>query len=291
MSQQLQDAGIQPIVGVPYYGWMQRHFLSNFYAPEFQELAALDEQPGFSALDEAIAITNGTFSTEDPRLIGWWPLFQELAQYYVPDYLVQPSDANSAAEQDFIGGRAAMYYSGSWFPNNLRAAEVPFEFGSFSFPSLMGATELDSGYNAAGAVGGPSAGYQFAISTPEANRTMEEPGKFEVVLDWVQYLGTPEVAESIINEVGSFVPTWPGTTAAPGMEALGEQANAELISIRMDRTSAALDPELQSIFGLYLSGNISFEDATAQVQDALDRAVEEYQATNDVDLSQYESGS
>lgn len=286
-AKKLKDAGIEPLVGVPYFGWMQRHFLSNFYSKEWATLAGADKQPGFSALDEAIAVNNGTLSTKDARLMGWWPLYKELAQYYVPDYLVQPSDANSAAEQDFIGGKAAIYYSGSWFPNNLRAANVSFEFGSFNFPSLTGVSQFDTGHDASGAVGGPSAAYQYAISTPRANRSMEEAGKMEVVLDWLQYLGTPKVAEAIINENGGFVPTWPGTKGAAGLESLAGQATSELISVQITRTSPELDSALQTTFGLYISGNITIEEATTQVQQALDSAVKDYETQNNVDLSQY----
>lgn len=286
VSQQLQDAGIQPVVGVPLYSWFQRHFLSNYYADDFAAISEADGAPGYSVLDEAIATNNGTLSTADPRVLSWWTTFKDLAQYYLPDYLVQPPDSNSAAAQDFIGGNAAMYYSGSWFPNELRAAEVPFEFGSFNFPSLEGVSEFDTGHNAAGAVGGPNAAYQYAISTPEANRTMEEEGKFEVVLDWLRYLGTPDVAESIINENGSFVPTFAGTTPAEGMESLSEQAQSELIAVQIGRLSPSAENEIQSLFGLYLSGNITEEEAQTQVQDILDRSIAEYEDTNSVNLDE-----
>lgn len=265
-SAALQEAGIPAVVGVPYFGWWNRHFLSDFYAEDFETITSYDDQPGRSALDEACAINAGLLSTEDPRFVGWWPVMKEFTQYWVPDYIVREPDANSQAEQDFIGGAAAMYYSGSWFPNTLEGAGVTFPYASFNFPPLgTEVSEYSSGNDVSGAVGGPNAGFQYAISSPEANRTMEEPGKFEAVLDWLHFISVPETAEAIINEDGSYVPTWPDTSAPEGVETLAEQANQELRVIGVGSASAQLGDDMQRIFGLYLSDNITIEDAETQV--------------------------
>lgn len=285
---QLQEAGIPAAVGVPLYSWWQRHFLSDFYAEDYERIAAFDGAPAISALDEAVAIDQGLLSTEDPRFMAWWPIFKEFTDTWVPDYLALAPDQNAAAYQDFIGSQAAMLYEGSYTPNQFEDSGISFGYSSFNFPPLdSDVSEYSTGLDTSNAVGGPNAAYQYAMSTEGANSTMEEPGKFEAVLDWMRYIGTPDVAERVVNEEGSFIPTWSGTTPNPGSEALAAQANLELRTISVGNTSATLGDDLQRIFGLYLSDNLSLEDAQLQVQQALDRSVTDYARSNDVDLEQY----
>ena len=143
--------------------------------------------------------------------MAWWPLYKQLTDFWVQDYISQPLE--TAAEQmrnDFVAGKAAMYYSGSWKPNELKELNIEFELESFSFPTLTtDDSKHSTGTDTSGAVGGPNAAYQYAMSTPESNQTMEEPGKTEAVLDWLHFIGTPRVVEKVANELGSFAPTWP----------------------------------------------------------------------------------
>lgn len=288
VAAQLQEAGVPAAVGVPLYSWWQRHFLSDFYAEDYDRIAAFDDAPAISPLDEAVAIEQGILSTEDPRFMMWWPIFKEFTDTWVPDYLALAPDQNDAAYQDFIGSKAAMLYEGSYTPNKFEDSGISFGYSSFNFPPLSTeVSEYSTGLDTSNAVGGPNAAYQYAVSSERANRTMAEPGKLEAVIDWLRYIGTPEVAEKIINEEGSFIPTWAGTTPNPGSEALATQADLELRTVSVGNTSATLNDDLQRIFGLYLSNNLSLEDAQAQVQEALERSVTDYARSNNVDLEGY----
>ena len=287
-SQKLKDAGIPAATGIPDYGWFQRHFLTDFYANDYQTIAGCDGSPAISALDEAAAIEQGMLSTEDPRFMAWWPLYKQLTDFWVQDYISQPLE--TAAEQmrnDFVASKAAMFYSGSWTPNELKELNIEFDLDSFSFPTLTtDDSEHSTGTDTAGAVGGPNAAYQYAMATPESNQTMEEPGKTEAVLDWLHFIGTPRVIEKVANELGSFAPTWPGTKPAAGLETFAEQANNELNSVWVGNSSPQLGSSLQRTFGLFLSGNADIEAASRDVQRELDRAAQDYARTNSVDLTQ-----
>ena len=287
-SQKLQAVNIPAVVHVPLYSWWQRHFLSDFYAKDYDTIAGFDKAQGISALDEAVAIRKGILNVDDPRFIGWWPTFKDLTQYWVQDYITRPPDDNEAAFQDFLGGKAAMIYSGSWLPNQIRDADPNFEFASFNFPVLdTQVNQYSTSTNSSNAVGGPNAGFQYAMSTPRANKTMEEPGKTEAVLDWLRYIGTPQVVERDVNEDGSYIPTWPGTKPLAGVELLADQANQRLRAIQVGSSSAQLDADLQRTFGLYLSGNIDIEQAKSEVGDALNRAADDYITKNNVNIDQY----
>jgi raffinose/stachyose/melibiose transport system substrate-binding protein len=288
VAEQLDAAGIQAATGVPYFPWWARHFLSDFYADDYALLAALDGQPGMSVLDEAIAINNGRLSTRDPRFLSWWPVFKQFTDYWQPRFVDQPPENADAALQAFLDGEAAMYYSGTFLVNTLREAEIDFEYGTFSFPIIgRSVTPYSTATNTANAVGGPNGAYQYAISTPRANRTMLEPGKFEAVLDWLRFIGTPEVMERVVNESGAFLPTWSGTEPRPALEALSIQADQELRAVMIGNASAGLEADLQRLFGEYLAGRRSLEEITPDVQAALDRAVAEYERVNQIELDQF----
>jgi raffinose/stachyose/melibiose transport system substrate-binding protein len=287
-ARQLEAEGTPAFVGVPYYPWWARHFLGDFYANDYNRIAGFDQLPGVSALDEAVAIKQGLYSADDPRFMGWWPIFKEFTDTWVADYIPQSPSNNAAAFQDFVAGDAAMVYSGSWVPNDLRDAGSPFPYGVFNFPPLgADVTPLSTGTNVSNATGGPSAGYQYAISTPQANASMTEIGKFDAVLDWLRYIGTPQVIERVVNEHGGFIPTWPGTQPTFEISILAEQAQLPLRTINSTNSSPQLEGELQRIFGRYLIGEIDLEAARPLVQRALDRALQDYQTRNNTTLGQF----
>ena len=288
-TQQLKAAGITAMSQAPDYDWFQRHFLSDFYAKEYETIAAFDDSPGVSSLDQSVAIVKGMLNTSDERFMGWWPLFKSLTDNWKPDHLSSdPGVVGSSARNDFLAGKTAIFYDGSWLPENAKDANVAFELGSFNFPVLTQAdTPYTTGEDVSGAVGGPNAAFQFAVATKEANATMKEEGKKEAVIDWLQFLGTPANVEKIVNEHGTFVPTWPDTKPSESMTELANQASNKLKALGVGGSSPNLTKNMQRIFGLYLSGNIDFDKAKADVQKELDAAIKEYQSKNSIDFSQY----
>jgi raffinose/stachyose/melibiose transport system substrate-binding protein len=290
MANRMQAADITPMAHVPLYGWWQRHFLSDFYSNDYDRITGFDGNPGLSALDQAVAINKGILGPQDPRFMAWWPLFKQFTDTWNQDFLTSPTDDNSTVVfQEFMGGRAAMIYEGSWQPNRIRSADPNFRFGSFSFPTLSKeVSEYSTGTTTSNAVGGPSAGFQYAVSSPRANRTMEEPGKLEAVIDWMRFFARPQQSEQIINEDGSYIPTMVGTEPKAGTELLVEQANAPLRAIQVGGLTDELGSEMQSIFGLYLSGNSTLEEATAEVQELLNAAADAYAAEEGVNFADYQ---
>ncbi len=286
-AQALSDAGITPFAGEYYISWFGRHFWSDFYSADYDMLTGCDGTPGQSPQDEAAAINAGILSTEDPRFLGWLPMWKEWTDLGSQEYVAQePGVAAENIVADFAAGKTAILYSGSWIPRNLETMGIEFELDAFSFPVLTTEdTEFATGTDVSAVVGGPFAAYQYAVSTPESNKTMEEEGKAAVVMDFLRYIGTPEVVESVVNELGSFAPTLIGTTPKEGLEAFAEQANQGLRVVNIGSSSASLDPNFQKNFGLYMSGNLDIDQMTQVIQQELDRAVQDYKTTNpDIDI-------
>jgi len=277
----LRDAGITPVAFVPYYGHMQRHWLSDLYSDDFEAITQLDGAPGFSGADEALAIGEGILSPADPRFLAWWPTFKQATDTWQPDYITAPAERNDRAKQDFFAGDAAMYYSGSQTARELASAEVPFTWASFPFPTITPEdNEFASGDDTASAVGGPTGAYQYAISTAQANSTMEEPGKAEVVLDWLRYIGTPETAQSVVNETGQFLPSFTDTEPVEDLAEFADIVNQPWQSLYVGFSAPNLDTDLQRIFGNYLGGNITIEQARDELTPLLETAAADFRAQN-----------
>jgi len=292
-AQTLKDAGITPFAGEYYISWFGRHFWSDFYSADYELLTGCDGTQGQSPQDEAAAINAGILSTEDPRFLGWLPMWKAFTDLGSQEYVAQePGVASENIVADFAAGKTAILYSGSWIPRNLQTMGIEFELDAFSFPLLTTEdTEFATGTDVSAVVGGPFAAYQYAVSTPESNTTMEEEGKAAVVLDFLRYIGTPEVVEAVVNELGSFAPTLVGTAPVAGLEAFAEQANQGLRVVNIGSSSASLDPNFQKNFGLYMAGNMDLDQTTQVIQSELDRAVQDYKTTNpDIDIESCMAG-
>ena len=283
VCQKLKDAGINPVSYVPYYGWMSRHFLSDLYSDDYEKIAELDGSPGYSSSDEALAIRDGIFDPDSEKFMSWWPVFKQATDTWQRDYLTAPAEDNDRAEQDFFAGKAAMYYSGSWLPSKLDSAAVPFQWDIFPFPQI---TEADlpgaTGADTANVVGGPTGAYQFAMATPKSDKSMAEKGKPEAVLDWMRYLGVGKNNEKIVNEAGQFLPTFAGTKPIAAFESQADVISAPWRALVVNFTAPNLDPDQQSIFGSFLAGNITLDEARSQMKALLTKASDDFIADNDL---------
>lgn len=288
VAKKLSDAGITVCEGFADPSWFGRHFLSDFYSGDYASIAGCDGSPGESAQDEAAAIKSGVLSTKDPRFMAWWPFFKKFTDFWSQEFLTQTTAISSEqVHRNFAAGKSAIMYDGSWVPTTLKTIGYDFELGAFSFPILTKEeTEFATGTDVSAVVGGPNAAYQYAMSTKDSNKSLSDSAKEAAVLDFLHYIGTPQVIEKVVNELGSFAPTWPGTKPVAGLEAFVEQANTGLKVVTVGTSSAKLGPAIQRNFGLYLTGNADDSGAAKQMQIDLDAAVQDFERTNpDVDLS------
>lgn len=287
-AKKLSDAGLTVCEGFADPSWFGRHFLSDFYSPDYESIIGCDNSPAESAQDEAAAIKRGILSPKDPRFMAWWPFFKQFTDFWSQEFLSQPTSVSEEQiHRNFAAGKVAMLYTGSWLPSTLKTIGYEFELGSFSFPVLSkDDIEFATNTDVSAVVGGPNAAYQYAMATKESNKSMDDAAKEAAVLDFLQYVGTPAVIEKVVNELGSFAPTWPGTKPVAGLEAFVEQSNTGLKVVGVGSSSAKLGPAMERNFGLYLTGNSDDSGAARQAQTDLDAAVQDFERTNpDVDLN------
>jgi maltose-binding protein MalE len=131
-----------------------------------------------------------------------------------------------------VNGDAAMYWNGSWaVPQTLDNPEVKFDWATFPLPTFDEEyTEFAVGLSAP-MIGGPSAAFQYSISTAQADATMT-PEKLEAAVDFLKFLTAPQNAGPMVNDLGSFIPTIQGTQPLPTMtELIESMSNTETMGL------------------------------------------------------------
>jgi ABC-type glycerol-3-phosphate transport system substrate-binding protein len=277
--------------GADYTTWLSRLMATNLYYPELKNLALMSGSAALtiSPLEGALGVKNGYFTSADPRFQAWWPAIKEHVQKYMPQDTVSQATTSDTIFSQFINGQIAMYWDGSWAGNNLEAANCSFEYASFPFPSPDKASIPEaSDFSSSGAVGGYSAAWQYAVSSNRANSTMTD-AKLEAVIDWLMYITTPANNEFVVNDLGSFVPVIKGTTpteANKGVASVLE--NAPLV---IDCGPTALGSEAYEgyyrEFQAYLMGNLTIQQAGANVDRLFSGAADNIISQSGQDVSQY----
>ena len=297
--QMLKAAGITPWAyafgnagdASDYFTWFSRLFATNMYYSDFEKLAVRGGKSALSlsAVEVAIGVKNGYFTPSDPRFIGWWPLIKDHIQNYMPSDAISAAVTNQTILNMFVNQQIAMYWDGSWAGNNLKAANVTWEYAGFPFPIPDNSSMPQAGnFNSSPAVGGPSAAWQYAISTPRANSTMTND-KLEAVLDWLMFITTPENNATIVNDLGSFVPTIKGAkplASNAGLVALLE-AEPKVIDVGPLSLGVEAQQSYYREFQAYAQGNQTLDQAGRRVMEVFNRAADEQISKANFDVTPY----
>lgn len=274
-----------------YFTWFTRLYATNLYYDDFAKLAVIGGKDALSLnpLEVAIAVKNGYFTPADPRFIGFWANIKDHIDNYMPRDSISPAITNQTILNMFINQQVAMIWNGSWVGHDLKAAGVTFDWAGFPFPipdkdSFPPASSFDS----SPAVGGPSAAWQYAISSPRANSTMNND-KLEAVLDWLMFITTPDNNAAIVNDLGSFIPTIIGAKQLPANADLVRmlQADPKVIDIGPLSLGTEAQQSFYREFQAYAQGNQTLDQAGQRVMQVFNRAADDTIAKANVDVSQY----
>ncbi|MCC6454575.1 MAG: extracellular solute-binding protein [Caldilineaceae bacterium] len=232
--QALQNAGMQAFAfplgpSAFIWSWWHRVGATQFYGDRFDELNVDNNQFRLSPYALARNYATGTWQTSDPRYQETFRILKDWSQYWVEGALSMDIDDTFRM---FVNGDVAMYWNGSWaVPQTLDNPDVQFEWATFPLPTFdEDYTEFAVGIPAP-MIGGPSAAFQYSISTQQADSTMS-PEKLEAAVDFLKFLTAPQSAGPMVNDLGSFIPTIQGTKPLPTMTDLIESmSNTETMGL------------------------------------------------------------
>ncbi len=288
-SRILKAHGIDPGAHRPYWSWWSRLFLSNFLGiPTLKQLLSFQPgNPSITPQDEVVGYQKGILNPlKNPRVMAWWPVVKELYQYWdknvsaVP-VLNAPTSAVTGSTL-FNAGKVAMTYSGSWEPGLWVAGkQKPANLGAFNLPSIANTSRYATTYDSTTTVGGPSGGFQYSISTPQADQTMSQPGKFQAVLDWLRFMSSPRADQMVVNQWGVTIPTFKGSHPLPALRSLTSALSKPWYPVfGFSDVSVSAHTQIFKLFQEYINGFISFASAKQQYAQIVQQAVQQYSAQN-----------
>ncbi|MFV0503393.1 MAG: ABC transporter substrate-binding protein [Lachnospirales bacterium] len=268
--------------------WLARLFYSNYYADEFQEMAVQGSEISLTPIEIAVAFKNGLYDVKDPKYLGWWEYMKEKETQYMPSDFISATNDNLFTFNMFVNKNIAMYFDGSWAKRDLPAANLDFEYGMFSFPHpTSNDDKYATDFNSTNAIGGPSGAFQFSIVSNRGNKTLTDD-KLEACIDWLMYISTPENNSTIVNDLGSFIPTIVGATAGPDSKAIIDSLDnkQQTLDGGVCVTVAYLDAYYR-IYQQYLSGAITIKEAREQLAPEAEIMVNEVIDNYQGDISQF----
>lgn len=296
VCQKLQDHGFTPLAIQPIeggFGWLSRIFYGNFLdQEELERIDAFSEEPGITVTDVAVAYHQGLLDPrENPAVLDWWSVAKQLFDYCDPTIMQLPPDppvGSPDPQSYFAAENVAMIYDGTWAPGAVVAHGSDIEVGSFPWPSMTGSSQYATDFDSSNAVSGPSAAFQFNVSSERSNSSLREEGKLDAVVAWLQFFCTPEWNEKICNENGSFLPTFKGTEPPPEMADLAELATQPIYSISGGTEfSAEAADQVSRMFQQYMLGQTSMDEVSTKFPEIIDKGLEEYLRNTPIDFDSY----
>ncbi|MHB1953592.1 MAG: ABC transporter substrate-binding protein [Sulfobacillus sp.] len=219
-ARQLKAHGIMPGADIPQLAWWMPVMGDNFLGPKVASLAAqLAVKFHNNGNEVAADLYRLGYENEakNPAMLAWLPVLKQLYQYWNPaQTAINPNSAPPnviTGSTLFLAGKSAMVFNGTW---NQFPLQAKFPVGTFLVPNLKGTSRYASNLNTYAAAGGPADGFEFGISSRLADHTMT-PAKFQAALAWLQFIGTPQHDQYIVNEGQMAVPIFAGTHPAASM--------------------------------------------------------------------------
>lgn len=291
----LQAHGITPgALEIPSsggYDWLVRVFLGNFLGQAtLQKIDSYSATPGITAEDQAIAYHNGILNpTTNPKVLAWWPYAKQLYSYFdktITALPLTPPPGTQTSQELFAAGKIGLTFTITMLPSDVKADGGKINIGSFPFPSLAGSSPDATSYDTSADAGGPEAGMQWFVSTPKSDSSMSAPGKQQAVLDWLRFIGTPQRTQAIVNELGSFTPTFQGTTPIPSLRSVAALASKPWEQVDGGEFfSTQGHTDILNLYQQYMLGNVTFAKVKQQYAQIIQTAYNAYLKANPIDFS------
>jgi hypothetical protein len=226
----------------------------------------------------------------DPRLLAWTPFVRSILQTWDPKVTnVTFGNASSAPNPTtlFLDQKiATLYIPGFQVPKLMQAMPKSqrFAYGTFNLTNFQGtsgkanyATNLQTYQD----VGGPYAGFQFAISTHRGDSTMT-PAKFQAAKAWLQFITTPYWDGKIVNEEGEAIPIIKGayvpTAIRPFLYGINHYPFWSICPWDTYESNAL--PMIDGLFLEYANGYINFSSYKQQFTADVAKLYNEFNAQN-----------
>ena len=195
--QKLKDAGINPVAGefsdrhVSWFlGWISDQFGEHYIDQYFDDKYNGSDKIDLKADKSAIALANGFLKADDPIFVDISNALYDYGQYWQDGWTGASYDE---AKNLFLMQEAAIFQEGFWAFTQYQDLITDFEWGVLPIPLI---TKETSEYAMEGFMkptGQQDSGFNV-------NKALEnDPEKLAVVIDFLQFLSSPEVQQKYID--------------------------------------------------------------------------------------------
>ncbi len=274
--------------------WWERQASSQLFQEEAKAINVTHDSFIISATDYAVGIKKGVFSMKNPRYAEIWTLLKEWSQYWVPgSSAINFGNGGGTGLNDLtllIQGRCGMVWEGSWAGIELDQQGFKGKWGVFPFPLITKATTpYATGIHVGDVVGGPNAAYQYFVPSHKGNNSLTTD-KLAWIMDWLQYISTPQHVDDMVNENPQYVPTVKGTHPAnktlASLVPVGKPG-LSISGIFNDFLGPKATQSAVEMLQSYINGSYSDKTFASKFEDLLQTSVDAWAKQNKINLSKY----
>ncbi len=238
----------------------------------------------------------GFFTPQDPR---WRETFRILKNWrpFMQQEMSQGTSVGVDLTREFVTQRAAMYWDGSWTVNKLaRDPDVNFEWGVFYLPKIRREDDpLASGVEQC-VIGGSAMQYSLSNSsladTPRdwpLERRVAQSERVKRCVAFLQFMTLPESADTVINEVTTFLPNIVGVPPHKELEPFDEFLKRRYTTTKWSYTfDLRFNDILIRMFTLYLDDGIDEDGFLRWMNESLDAACDNITRRKQLDFTEFE---
>jgi raffinose/stachyose/melibiose transport system substrate-binding protein len=265
-------ASLAPVI----YNWFAHIFQTNYIGLARQQLLAALPVTLASAWPSYFYDHDGDFlnPVKNPALTAWFPAGKAVIDTWDPKDIDVPENTATTPDgvQFFLGQQVAYVFTqGYSMPNEIAALpkSQQFPIGYFEITNLDGTSPYATSLQTWQDNGGPATGFQFAIASSKADRSMTA-AKSQAALAWLQFISTPQWDSNIVNAGdGSTLPIIKGATAPPALEPILKEydslANVTFgVGAFFDSLTDSSFYEIDGLYLEYVDGYISLQKAVSE---------------------------
>lgn len=195
--QKLKDAGINPVAGefsdrhVSWsLGWISDQFGEHYIDQYFDDKYNGSDKVDLKADKSAIALANGFLKADDPILVDISNALYDYAQYWQDGWTGASYDE---AKNLFLMQEAAIFQEGFWAFTQYQDLITDFEWGVLPIPLVTKETSEFAMEGFMKPSGQQDSGFNVSKTVAD------DPDKLAAVIDFLQFLSSPEVQQKYID--------------------------------------------------------------------------------------------
>lgn len=243
--------------------WVDALLLNQFMVGNIDKLDE-DKNNRVDPIEIAHATKNGLMPNKE-ILAQELTLWKDWSKYWPKGFNTE-YDYN----QMFATGKVAMVFGGSWSFTSFDSMKLPFEYGTFNFPTVTKESASLSTEKGAKILGpwGPA---QWLVPGYLAET---DPDKIPVIMDYLMFLSKPENISKLDLESG-FEPNIVGAQSPPGHDVFQEDLPILVIQHFEAFLGQSFGEKYNKALQLYLNGSIDLDNFLGQLEQFYKQGAEE----------------